>query len=78
MTEKTSDKYLLKSPSLLQEPKSMLHCKAPKIKILAKFFKYDSKYLSSLDMRKKLGTHSCSFIDKLVAFKVRKGHIIDS
>ena len=54
MTEKTSDKYLLKSPSLLQEPKSMLHCKAPKIKILAKFFKYDSKYLSSLDMGKNL------------------------
>ena len=48
MTEKTSDKYLLKSPSLLQEPKSMLHCKAPKIKILAKFFKYDSKYLTAV------------------------------
>ena len=53
MTEKTSDKYLLKSPSLLQEPKSMLHCKAPKIKILAKFFKYDSKYLSLYEVEKK-------------------------
>ena len=27
-------------------------------------------------MEKQLDTHSCSFIDKLVAFKVRKGHSI--